>query len=159
MKRHIMVMLLFLCMIALCFADGSELVLVDTLFVEPSPMSGSIYFNMQDGQYSYYPQMHSLEIGYARSPWGNPGIQEFRAFVSFQSQAIPSEYHIDSVALHLYCEYYVDCSNDLIWPNYYGTAYPVRVDHVQYETIAPAVFDQTPLEVCVAILQDSAYIG
>lgn len=159
MKTLTMILIFTLFTISFCYAVDGELVLVDTVYVELTPLTGTIFYNMLDNTYICYPNGTDLGLGYGRSPYGNPGIREFRAFVTFQTRPIPADYFIHSVILQAYCQYYGDNSEDLIWPHYYSTPYQVLVDHMQFATVAPIVFDQTPLASNVAVLQDSAYIG
>ncbi len=159
MKTLAMTLIFTLLAITFCYSIDDQFVLVDTVYVELAGLTGTIFYNMLDNTYVYYPNETSLSIGYGRSPWGNPGIREYRSLVTFQTRQIPTDYFIHSVILQAYCQYYVDNSEDLIWPHYYSTPYPVQVDHLSFATIAPEVFNLIPLSANVAVLQDSAYIG
>ncbi|MCK9610918.1 MAG: T9SS type A sorting domain-containing protein [Candidatus Cloacimonas sp.] len=159
MKTLVMILIFTLFTITSCYSVDDEFVLVDTVFANPAYLTGTIYYNMLDNTYSYFPNETSLAIGYGRCPWGNPGIEEYRSLVTFQTRPIPLDYHLYSAVLFAYCQYYVDNSEDLIWPQYYSTPYQVQVDHLQFTTMAPEVFNLIPLASNVAVLQDSAYIG
>lgn len=159
MKTLAMTLIFTLLAITFCYSIDDQFVLVDTVYVELAGLTGTIFHNMLDNTYVYYPNETSLSIGYGRSPWGNPGVREFRSFLTFQTRPVPREFNIHSAVLSLFCWYYLDNSEDLIWPHYYSTPYPVQVDHIQYASITPEVFNLQPLSANVAVLQDSAYIG
>lgn len=158
MKTRIITHIFMLFTVTICCASNDGFVIVDTVFAD-IPLTNSIYYNMQTQAFYYFPNTSTLEVRYGRSGFGDPGINEVRAFTTFPIQAIPSDYYIHEVELRLYCTYFFDNSDELIWPHYYSTPYPVQVDHLQYASIAPDVFNLQALAANVAVLQDSAYIG
>ena len=159
MKAKVALMVLFLGMLGIVNAIQSEgLVLVDTLYAELS-LTNSIFHNMQTDTYMFYPNYTSLEIRYGRNGFGDPGIVEARAFVTFPIGSVPLGYHIHSAEISQYCEYYLNNSEDLIWPTYYSNPYQVMIDHIQFGSFLPSVFGQNALASNVAMLQDSGYIG
>jgi len=146
-------------MIIPIYAQDDDSVLVDTIYCEPNPMTGAIYYNMDFHDYYHFPNISFLDIGYAYAQFIGSGIFEFRSFITFETRPVPNNYIIASVTLQLYCCYYWDNGIDLVWPHYYTTPYTVNIDHIQYETIAPSVFDIESLTSNVGVLQDSAYVG
>jgi len=159
MKRLLLMLLILFSMILRIYADGHESVLVDTIYSEPNPMTGNIIYNMESHDYYHYPNMTSLIIAYNMRFDLPVGIEESRSFVTFETRPVPNNYIISSVTLQLYCWYYWDNGIDLVWPHYSSEPYSVIIDHIQFDTIAPSVFDITPLTANVGVLQDSAYIG
>ncbi len=141
------------------YAQEDDSVLVDTIYSEPAPMTGTIIYNLEFHDYYYYPNASSLIISYAENSMTPPGVEELRSFITFESKPVPNNYLISNVILQLYCWYYWDNGIDLIWPHYYSTPYTVNIDHIQYQTIAPSVFDIESLASNVGVLQDSAYVG
>jgi len=152
-------MVLFLGIMGIVNAIQSEnIVLVDTLYAELS-LTNSIFHNMQTDSYIFLPNCTALEIRYGRNAFGDPGIVEARSVVTFQTSSVPMGYHIQSAEIGLYCERYLNNSEDWIWPFYYSTPYQVMIDHLQFESFSPAVFGQTALTPDIVVVQDSAYIG
>jgi hypothetical protein len=159
MKAKVALMVLFLGIMGIVNAIQSEnIVLVDTLYAELS-LTNSIFHNMLTDTYMYVPNYTSLEIRYGRNSFGNPGIVEARGVVSFHIPPLPMGYNVQSTIFQANCEWYWDNSNEDIWPHYYSTPYQVLLDHIQFDSISPAVFGQNALSPNVAVLQDSAYIG
>jgi len=159
MKAKVALMVIFLGMLGIVNAIQSEgIVLVDTLYAELS-LTNSIFHNMETDTYMYFPNYTSLEIRYGRNGFGDPGIVEARAFVTFPIGSVPLGYHIHSAEISQYCEYYLNNSEDLIWPTYYSNPYQVMIDHIQFDSFLPSVFGQNALASNVAMLQDSGYIG
>lgn len=159
MKTKVALMVIFLGMLGIVNAVQNEgLVLVDTLYAERS-LTNTIFHNMETGAYICYPNYPSLDIAYGRSGIVDTGILEGRGVISFLVNPIPVGYHVTNVELQAYCEWYMDNSEDLVWPHYYSTPYPVMIDHLQFDTILPVVFGQNALSPNVAVLQDRAYIG
>ncbi len=159
MKRHLLIFLILFSIILQLYAYRNESVLVDTIYSEPIPMTGAIFHNMDMNTYYHFPNEPSLIIAYGdRSMIGN-GIEESRSFITFETMPVPNDYTISSVMLRLKCEYYWDGNIDLIWPHYYSTPYSVIIDHIQFDTIAPSVFDNGSLTSNVGVLQNSAYVG
>ncbi len=159
MRARLTVMLVFTILLGwLNAAQNDEAVLVDTLYAELS-LTNSIFHNMLTDTYMLYPNYTSLEIRYGRDAFDNPGIVEARGVASFQVNPLPVGYHVTSAELQAYCYWYLDNSSDWVWPHYYSTPYQVMIDHLQFDTILPAVFGQNALSPNVAVLQDSAYIG
>jgi hypothetical protein len=155
-KSLLLVLLLFLSVLA--YADRDvEIVFVDTVYWELN-LSNTMMYNMQTGAYNGG-SSSSFSIGYGRSPWGDPGVREARAFMTFQTKPVPDECVLYRAELQSYCCRYSDNGEESIWPHYYDTPYPVIVDHMQFTALTPDVFYQTPLAANVAVLQDSAYIG
>jgi hypothetical protein len=159
MNKYTIAFFIVLALTAFCYADTNELVLVDTVYAEPAPLTGTIIYNIDYHTYSFYPNLTALYIGYGRYSFDTPGIQEARAFITFPLQNIPIGYYLFSAEIQLYCLTYMDNSDESEWPHYYSTPYPVNVDHLQYETIAPSVFNQTSLESNIAVLQNNAFLG
>ena len=158
MKTKTVLILLFVGMLGIAAATPKIDVKVDTLYAELA-LTNSIFHNMQTDTYMYYPNYSSLEIRFARSAWGDPGIIESRGVVTFPVCSVPIGYHIQRAEIHLYCFWYLNNSQDWIWPCYYSTPYHVMIDHMQFDSILPAVFGQTALTPNIAVVQDSAYIG
>ncbi len=159
MKMKILLLLFLIHTIIPIYAQEDDSVLVDTIYSEPIPMTGNIIYNMESHDYYHYPNMTSLIIAYNMRFDLPVGIEESRSFITFDTKPVPNNYIIASVTLQLYCCYYWDNSIDLIWPHYYSTPYSVIIDHIQFETLTPSVFDLEPLTANVGVLQDSAYIG
>ncbi len=153
-----MLLILFIIILQL-YADRYESVLVDTIYCEPNSMTGDIIYNMEYNDYYYFPNEPSLNIAYDQNSFLGPGVTECRSFVTFETKPVPNNYLISNVILQLYCWYYWDNGIEYIWPHYYSTPYTVNIDHIQYETIAPSVFDIESLTSNVGVLQDSAYVG
>lgn len=159
MKASVALMVIFLGMLGIVNAVQNEgLVLVDTLYAELS-LTNSIFHNMETDTYMYFPNYNSLEIRYGRNAWGEPGIVEGRGVVTFQVNPIPEGYDLTRAEIQAYSYWYVDNTNDLIWPMFFSSPYPVQLDHIQFEAMLPTVFGQTPLSSNIAVLQDSAFIG
>ena len=157
MKR--LLLLILISTIIPIYAYDDDSVLVDTIYCEPNPMTGAIYYNMDFHDYYHFPNISFLDIGYAYAQFIGSGIFEFRSFITFDTRPVPNDYIISSATLHLYCCYYWDNNIENIWPQYYSTIYTVNIDHIQYETIASSVFDIGSLTPNVGVLQDSAYVG
>jgi len=159
MKRLLALMVLFLGIMGIVNAIQSEnIVLVDTLYAE-LPLTNSIFHNMETDTYMYYPNYNSLGIHYGRSAYGGPGILEGRSVVTFPTVSVPIGFHIQRAEISLYCEWYLNNSEDWMWPYYYSSPYQVMIDHIHFDSILPVVFGQNALSPNVAVLQDSAYIG
>lgn len=159
MKAKVALMVLFLSIMGIVNAIQSEgIVLVDTLYAELS-LTNSIFHNMQTDTYMFFPNYNSLEIRYGRNGFGDPGIVEARAVASFPTVSVPLGYHVQRAEISLYCIWYWDNSSEYVWPHYYSTPYQVVIDHLQFDSILPAVFGQTALTPDIAVVQDSAYIG
>ncbi len=159
MKRHLLILLILLSIILQLYADRYESVLVDTIYAEPNPMTGTIYYSMDYHDYYNFPNQTSLEIGYGYAQFVGTGIFELRSFISFETIPVPNDYVISSVMLRLKCQYYWDNGTDFIWPHYYSTPYSVNIDHIQFGALEPSVFDVESLTSSVGVLQDSAYVG
>ncbi len=159
MKRFLLLVLILLGIIIQIHADRYESVLVDTIYCEPNSMTGDIIYNMEYDYYCHYPNEPSLIIAYGTRPDIGPGVTECRSFVTFETKPVPNDYIISSVMFRLKCGYYWDNDIEYVWPHYYSTPYSVIIDHIQYETLEPSVFDLEPLTSNVGVLQDSAYVG
>ncbi len=159
MKRHLLILLILFSIILQLYSDRYESVLVDTIYSEPNPMTGTIYHSMDYQNYYNFPNQSTLDIGYGYAQFIGTGIFDFRSFITFETKPVPNDYAISSVMLRLKCQYYWDNGIDLIWPHYYSQPYSVIIDHIQFETLTPSVFDVTPLTSNVGILQDSAFVG
>ncbi len=159
MKRHLLILLILFSIILQLYAYRNESVLVDTIYSEPIPMTGDIIYNMEYDYYCHYPNEPSLLIGYGTRSHIGPGVTECRSFVTFDTKPVPNDYIISSATLWLKCGYYFDNDVENVWPHYYSTPYSVNIDHIEYETLEPSVFDITPLTPNVGVLQDSAYVG
>lgn len=158
MKTKTVLILLFIGMLGIAAATPKNDVIVDTLYAV-LPLTNSIFHNMLTDAYMYYPNYTSLDIHYGRSAYLDPGILEGRSVVTFLTVSVPIGYHIQRAEISLYCEWYLNNSEAWIWPYYYSTPYHVMIDHMQFDSILPAVFGQTALTSDIAVVQDSAYIG
>ncbi len=159
MKRLLLLILILIHTIIPIYAQEDDSVLVDTIYCEPNSMTGDIIYNMEYNDYYYFPNEPSLNIAYDQNSFLGLGVTECRSFITFETKPVPNNYLISNVILQLYCWYYWDNGIDLIWPHYYSTPYTVNIDHIQYQTIAPSVFDIESLTSNVGVLQDSAYVG
>ncbi len=159
MKRYLLIFLILYSLILQLYADRDDSVLVDTIYSEPNPMTGTIYYNMDYHDYYNFPNLTTLDIGYGYAQFVGTGIFELRSFISFETIPVPNDYVVANVILQLYCWRYWDNGIDLVWPHYYTTPYSVNIDHIEYETLAPSVFDLEPLTSNVGVLQDSGHVG
>jgi len=157
-KPKTVLILLFIGMLGIAAATPKNDVIVDTLYAV-LPLTNSIFHNMETDAYIFFPNYNSLEIRYGRNAFGDPGIIEVRGVASFQIPPLPMGYHITSVEFQAYCQWYLDNSNDWVWPHYYSYPYQVMIDHIQFQAISPEVFGQIALESDIVVLQDSAFIG
>jgi len=158
MKTRFIAHIIILFTVTICCASNDGFVIVDTVYAD-LPLTNTISYNMLDFTYGFNPNATALVVGYGRSPFGYPGIREFRSFLTFQTRPVPEGFNLHSAVLSTYCVWYIDNSKEFIWPHYYTTPYPVQVDHMQYASLAPGVFNRQPLAANVAVLQDNAYIG
>jgi hypothetical protein len=155
-KSLLLIVLLFLR--ALAYGDRNvEIVFVDTVYTELA-LSNTLMYNMTNNTCGYWPNNPSLEISYGRN-WNDTYMYEFRAVMTFLVKPVPIGCILYQAELQSYCELYNDGYYGNAWPCYYDIPYPVIVDHIQFSSLAPDVFNLTSLAANVAVLQDSAYIG
>jgi len=158
MPIKLIALCLFLCVLSSLSAAEGDIEIVDTLYAELS-LTNSIFHNMETNGYVYFPNFNSLTISYSRHSFIYEELTEARGVASFLIAPVPLGCHIQSVEFQSYCYWYLNNSEDWIWPHYYSTPYQVMIDHIQFDAILPAVFGQNTLSPNVAVLQDSAYIG